>query len=98
MVWYALPLLNQQNSPDLGPNFPDIGDPIPVEDVFTLTVVARQLMNGSRGNYTSTLDVVVNDRISHETNVTCRTPSSGASLLIFIQGLFYYNYYYGQMQ
>ena len=61
-----------------------------VEGVFTITVVARQLMMGdNRGNYTSTLDVVVNDRIQNGTNVTCFTLSSMASLLIFKQGLSY---------
>ncbi|CAI8044956.1 hypothetical protein GBAR_LOCUS24886, partial [Geodia barretti] len=44
------------------------------------------MMNGSRGNYTSTLDVVVNDKIQNGTNVTCRILSSVASLLFFKQG------------
>ena len=88
MVWYAPPLLNEDNSPDLGPNI-EIGDPYMVEGVFTITVVARQLMPDNRGNFTSTLDVVVNDRIQNKTSVTCSTLSSMASLLIFKQGLFY---------
>ena len=87
MTWFALPLLDEDNSPALGPLI-DIGDPIPVEGVFTITVVARQLMPDNRGNYTSTLDAVVNDRIRNETNVTCYTITSVASLLIFKQGLF----------
>ena len=91
MAWYARPLLNEDNSPDLGSSIPDIGEPIPVEGVFTITLVARELMMGDlRGNYTSTLDVAVNDRIQNGINVTCFTPSSMASLLIFKQGLFYY--------
>ncbi|CAI8021296.1 hypothetical protein GBAR_LOCUS12645, partial [Geodia barretti] len=57
-----------------------------VEGVFAITLVARQLMPDFRGNFTSTLDVVVNDRIRNETNVTCFTLSSVASLLIFKQG------------
>ncbi|CAI8005202.1 hypothetical protein GBAR_LOCUS4094 [Geodia barretti] len=86
MRWFALPLLNEDNSPVLGSDI-DIGDPILVEDVFTITLVARELMMGDfRGNYTSTLDVVVNDRIQNGTNVTCFTPNV-ASLLIFQQGL-----------
>ena len=89
MVWYALPLLDEDNSPALGSGT-DIGDPHMVKDVFTITLVARELMMGdSRGNYTSTQDVVVNDRIQNVTNVTCYTISSVASLLIFKQGLFY---------
>ena len=88
MEWRAPLLLNEDNSPALGPLI-DIGDPIPVEDVFTITLVAIELMMGGfLGNYTSTLDVVVNDRIRNETNVTCFTPFSMASLLIFKQGLF----------
>ena len=89
MVWYARPFLNEDNSPDLGPNI-EIGNPRMVEGVFTITVVARQLMPDNRGNFTSTLDVVVNDRIQNKTSVTCSTLSSMASLLIFKQGLFYY--------
>ncbi|CAI8021297.1 hypothetical protein GBAR_LOCUS12645 [Geodia barretti] len=89
MVWYALPLLNEDSSPALGSDT-DIGDPHMVEGVFAITLVSRELMMGDfRGNYTSTLDVVVNDRIQNETNVTCYTLSSVASLLIFKQGLFY---------
>ena len=87
MRWFALPLLNQQNSPDLG-SLVEIGDPYMVEDVFNITLVARQLMPDFRGNYTSTLDVVVNDKIQNGTNITCRTLSSVAFLLIFKQGLF----------
>ena len=86
MQWRALPLLNEDNSPALGP-LVEIGDPIPVEGVFTITLVA--MMGDFRGNYTSALDVVVNDRIQNETSVTCFTPSSMASLIILKQGLFY---------
>ena len=85
MRWFALPLLNEDNSPSLG-SLVEIGEPMPVEDVFTITLVARELMMGdNRGNYTSTLDVVVDDRIQNGTNVTCFTPNV-ASLLIFKQG------------
>ena len=85
MRWFALPLLNEDDSPGLGP-LTDIGDPIPVGDVFTITLEAREpMMNGSHGNYTSTLDVVVNDRIQNGINVTCFTPNV-ASLLIVKQG------------
>ena len=86
MGWYARPLLNEDNTPALGSDI-DIGDPHFVEGVFTITLVARELMMGDfRGNYTSTLDVVVNDRIQNGTNVTCFTPNV-ASLLIFKQGI-----------
>ena len=88
MGWYARPLLNEDNTPALGSDI-DIGDPHFLEGVFTITLVARELMPNFRGNYTSTLDVVVNDTIQNKTNVTCFTPSSMASLLIFKQGLFY---------
>ena len=41
----------------------EIGDPIAVEDVFTITLVARELMMGdSHGYFSYTLDVVVNER------------------------------------
>ena len=88
MRWFALPLLDEDNSPGLGPDAPDIGEPTPVEyvDEFTITLLDRQLIMGdNRGNYTSTLDVVVNDRIQNGINVTCFTPTV-ASLLIFKQG------------
>ena len=89
MVWFALPLLEEDNSPSLGSDF-KIGEPRIVEGVFTITLVDRKLMMGSfLGNFTSTLDVVVNDRIQNGTNVTCYTISSMASLLIFKQGLFF---------
>ena len=82
MEWSALPLLNEQNSPALGPNN-EIGETFTAEGVFTITLVSRELnMTGFRGNYTSTLDVVVNDRIQNGTTVTCFTPSTMASLII----------------
>ena len=85
MGWFALPLLNEDNSPGLG-SLVEIGDPVVVEDVFTITLVARELMMGDfRGNYTSTLTLWVNDTIQNGTNVTCFTPNV-ASLIIFIQG------------
>ena len=86
MQWLAPPLLTDDNSvsPVLGSSI-EIGVPLVVEDVFTITLVARELMNNFRGNYTSTLDVVVNDLIQNGTNVTCSTPNV-ASLLIFKQG------------
>ena len=86
MIWFALPLLNEDNSPSLG-SATMIGIPRVVDDVFTVTLVARELMmDDFHGNYTSTLDVVVNDVIHNETNVTCKT-SNIASLLIFKQGI-----------
>ena len=85
MSWLALPLLNQDNSPGLGPDV-ETNVPIVVEDVFTITLVGRELRSDFRGNYTSTLDVVVNDRIQNGTTVTCFTPSM-ASLLIIKQGM-----------
>ena len=86
MIWFALPLLNECNSPGLGSHV-GIGVPLIVDDVFTVTLVARELMMaGIRCNYTSTLDVVVNDVIHNGTNVTCDTPSI-ASLLIFKLGI-----------
>ena len=84
--WFVLPLLNEDNSPGLG-SVTMIGVPRVVDDVFTITLVARELMmDDFRGNYTSTLDVVVNDVIHNGTNVTCFTPNV-ASLLIFKQGI-----------
>ena len=59
--WFALPLLKEDNSPGLGA-LVDIGEPFTVEDVFTVTLVDRELPMGEIfGNYTSTLSVVVND-------------------------------------
>ena len=86
MRWFALPLLNEDNSPVLGSGTM-IGVPHVVDDVFTVTLVARELMDNFTGNYTSTLDVVVNDMIHNGTNVTCFTPNV-ASLLIFKQGIY----------
>ena len=85
MEWSALPLLNEDNSPALGSDA-EIGDSHFVEGVFTITLVARELRSDFRGNYTSTLDVVVNDRIQKGTTVTCFTPSTMASLIIGKQG------------
>ena len=86
MRWFVLPLLNEDNSPGLGSNVIEIGDTLVVDDVFTIALVARELMDNFTGNYTSTLDVVMNDiMIPNGTNVTCFTPNI-ASLLIFKQG------------
>ena len=86
MIWFALPLLNEDTSPGLGLGS-WIGDPLVVDDVFTVTLVARELMmDDFRGNYTSTLDVVVNDVIHNGTNITCKS-SNVASLLIFKLGI-----------
>ena len=87
IVWFALPLLNEGNSLSLG-SYVGIGVPHVVDDVFTLTLVARELMmDNFTGNYTSTLDVVVNDVIHNGTNVTCKTLNNIVSLLIFKQGM-----------
>ena len=87
IIWFALPLLNEDNSPSLGSDTV-IGAPMVVNDVFTVTLVARKLMmDDAKGNYTSTLDMVVNDVICNGTNVTCKTPNV-ASLLIFKQGIY----------
>ena len=88
IIWFALPLLNEDNSPGVGSHI-GIGVPLIVDDVFTVTLVARELMMGDNnftGNYTSTLDVVVNDVIHNGTNVTCKTSNDKASLLIFKLG------------
>ena len=86
MIWFVPPLLNEDNSPSLGSGTV-IGVPLVVEDVFTVTLVARELiMDDVKGSYTSTLDVVVNDMIHNGTNVTCSTPNV-ASLLIFKLGI-----------
>ena len=85
MRWFALPLLNEDNSPALGSDV-ETNLPIVVEDVFTITLVSRELRSDFRGNYTSTLDVVVNDRIQNGINVTCFTPNV-ASLIIIKQGM-----------
>ena len=85
MLWFAHPLLNEDNSPGLGSDM-EIGVPLVVEDVFTITLVARELMADLFGNYTSTLDMMVNDMIQNGTNVTCFTPNV-ASLLVFKKGL-----------
>ena len=85
IIWFAIPLLNEDNSPSLGSDF-GIGVPLVLDDVFTVTLVARELMmNDLHGNYTSTLDVVVNDVIHNGTNVTCWS-SNVASVLIFKLG------------
>ena len=86
MRWFVLPLLNEDNSPGLGSGTM-IGVPLVVDDVFTVTLVARELMmDGFTGNFTSTLDVVVNDVIANGTTVTCKTSNDIASLLIFTLG------------
>ena len=88
MIWFALPLLDEDNSPSLGSGTM-IGVPLVEDDVFTVTLVARELMMDSiRGNYTSTLDVVVNDVIHNGTNVTCKTLNNVASLLILKLGMY----------
>ena len=86
IIWLSLPLLNDDTSPSLGSDI-EIGVPLVVENVFIITLVARELViNDVKGNYTSTLDVVVNDVIHNGTIVTCKTPKV-ASLLIFKQGI-----------
>ena len=87
MGWSALPLFNEDTSPALGSDV-EIGETFTVEGVFTITLVARELRSDFRGNYTSTLDVVVNDRIQNGTTVICFTPSTMASLIIEKQGCY----------
>ena len=59
IMWLSPPLLNGDTSPSLGSDI-EIGVPLVVENVFIITLVARELvMNDVKGNYTSTLDVVI---------------------------------------
>ena len=59
IIWLSPPLLNGDTSPSLGSDI-EIGVPLVVENVFIITLVARELvMNDVKGNYTSTLDVVI---------------------------------------
>ena len=96
MIWFALPFLNEDNSPSLGSGN-TIGVPLVVDDVFTVTLVTRErIMDDFRSNYSSTLDVVVNDVIHNGTNVTCKSLNV-ASVLIFKQGIFWLLPYFKQL-
>ena len=83
-IWFALPLLNEDNSPNLSPGT-SIGVPFLVEDIFIITVVAVENRMGIYADFTSTLSVTVNDMIQDKTSVTCKTPNV-VSLMIQKQG------------
>ena len=91
LVWYAKPLLNEQNTQSLSIRR-DPGFSFVVEDTFTMTVesIENVTASGDQGDLTSTLNMVVNDRIPNRTNVTCKTPSKIASLIILRKGAYYY--------
>ena len=87
MLWFALPLLNEDNTPGLALGM-DTGVPRVVEGVFTIILVEAEPISSFVGNISSTLTVVVNDRIQNGTNVTCRA-SNVVSFLILKQGKLY---------
>ena len=83
--WFALPLLNEDNSPNLSPGT-SIGVPFVVEDIFIITVVEVENRMGIYADITSTLSMTVNDMIQDGTSVTCKTPNV-TSLIIQKQGI-----------
>ena len=83
LSWFALPLLNEDTTFGLSTGS-DVGVPVVIEDVFTITLVEVETVNIMSGaaNLTSTLNVVISDVIDDVTNVTCKTVTGVASLLI----------------
>ena len=85
LSWYALPLLNEENTAGLFLGL-SAGFSTTVEDIFTITLVTLEHVSDGGGDFTTTLDVVVNDQIQNRTNVTCRTNTGLESLFILKEG------------
>ena len=62
LLWYARPLLNEDNTPGGLSIRRDPGYSIVVDDIFKLTVQSVENITGLRGDLTSTLNMVVNDQ------------------------------------
>ena len=87
LSWFALPLLNEDTTLAVSTGS-NVGVPVVIEDVFTITLVEVETVNIMNGaaNLTSTLNVVIGDVIDDVTNVTCKTVTGVASLMILKKG------------